>query len=1331
MNYYSNKNKSNNKNKSHILKIKNFFFNLKDTNSVNISLSNKTKKDIGKENFSTEINNQKDKNTKEINNALKNEDDLDEQSYAFQNLLNLNKDKSVNEKINNNDICINEINLKNKKKKLEKSPDKAEFFMKDSKYYFNDDKQLKENNEIVNNYDMMKSKLKLDESSKKKYGYKSIKFGKYHKNKELLEYDGDMETVTFRDSFHKHDKINNNLENKYSNNYSNIDNIRNNEILKTKTITNDEIKEKSLRINTINDKPKEILEIIEPKLLKFENLKNKNIYNYNNFCDAFYISGIKSPLNIIKDSSEFFSTCGHKLCSTLNSLSPEILFFYKNEKLNLSEEKIGNLPKLSFPLGIKLCMINMNETKRMRNIPQQIFFNCTEDNNGKKIYLCTCFCYIKTTPEDFKQKYGYDINIFYSELYYKSNNNKNNNINHYYIPESITLISRYPFFNSMRICLHGFFSSILDDRINLLNHLINEVPIPCESIQIRFYSLLFSTPIILNHKMNLYKLMSIKNEEKRMSLLNNNYLLAEGTNYKKLFSNISLEHIIFIFNMLLLEQKVLLIYKDYEALSNIIFIFISFLFPFSLNNNIFPMLALDNINCLENKETFIAGMDESLFQYINKHNIKLGNDIIIYNVSLNYFISSKNMKKTSRKDILYEYKLVNLPDKIVNFLMKELKNICKEINANLSLYNLINNEESIENYLQLRNLEQNIEYKTKLSFIKSIIMLIGDIGDYTFFSGEKPLFNKESFIEAHKEKDFKIFLNIFLKTNIFNDFLDKQRILYFSQNKNIKEDNIENDIYYFNKISENFEDLINNHQIININSYISNMKKDEIKTKINNICNNLNLINNTFVESNKNHILKKYSKNENIKNNAKSPIHKKKKNILFSGKDYLEDETEIKEKSEINNLKKNNKSIDLYYSYGLKDSKISTENTTLNTYYKLTKKLDLKEEISNDSKLLYININKQKKSNITNKKHTIFKKYLLYPYFLSTKLDEELYIKERKNEEIILKEIQIYKSKKKISEKFPPCTNILYRTLSYLENNNYMLKNNKKYIMPHEDTFQNKRNNMIEYKFNDELISFKNKYYKKKKSEKEIIHLNELFKNDDDIFIINKLFESCFEQIITLKEEHLLSIKKLFSNLENEEYFLNLIVPDKLIKTKFYHKQLNISSFSSFSKIIKIAFENLKISDKNSGRLLTLACFIYYKLDKDKIIYLYNDFIFNKLDKTQQPYQLWSSEIFWIEFFNFEFEKNNFDIEIDIENEDYSENNENEYNKRNEIFVNKNKKLCLIKTIITLTNIMLKLNIEKNFVVNIIEKMILPVFVDDFDFINEIMNLALLAYKSD
>ena len=66
------KNDKNNKNKSHALKIKNFFFP-----QVMEEGSNHTK----------------------IKNISKNNDDIDEQSYAFENLVNLNKDKSVNEKM--------------------------------------------------------------------------------------------------------------------------------------------------------------------------------------------------------------------------------------------------------------------------------------------------------------------------------------------------------------------------------------------------------------------------------------------------------------------------------------------------------------------------------------------------------------------------------------------------------------------------------------------------------------------------------------------------------------------------------------------------------------------------------------------------------------------------------------------------------------------------------------------------------------------------------------------------------------------------------------------------------------------------------------------------------------------------------------------------------------------------------------------------------------------------------------------------------------------------------------------------------------------------------
>ena len=231
------------------------------------------------------------------------------------------------------------------------------------------------------------------------------------------------------------------------------------------------------------------------------------------------------------------------------------------------------------------------------------------------------------------------------------------------------------------------------------------------------------------------------------------------------------------------------------------------------------------INTLQKKTHFIAGMDESLFAYINKNNIKIGNDVIIYNISLNSFISSKNMKKASRKDLLNEYKLFTLPEKVTNFVIKELKIIVKEINSNLNLYIKFNNQESKENYSKIVSFKQHIEFETKLIFIKSISMLIDGIDNYTFYTEEKALFNKEAFIEKHKDKDFRNFLSLFVNTNFFNDFIEEQKNIYFSEIKNICDDihmeknkyakeEINLDIFYFNKIVRNFKEPKNNNRNI-------------------------------------------------------------------------------------------------------------------------------------------------------------------------------------------------------------------------------------------------------------------------------------------------------------------------------------------------------------------------------------------------------------------------------------------------------------------------------------------------------------------------------------
>ena len=311
---------------------------------------------------------------------------------------------------------------------------------------------------------------------------------------------------------------------------------------------------------------------------------------------------ITKPLikeKIIKDSKDFSPTCGHKTCNLLPSIQPEILYFYKNDNLNLSNDKIKSLPKLSFPLGIKICVENEFDLKKVKNFPQQIFFNIVKDDKGETLYICTCYQFTKVYFEGFIQKYECDISFVYSELF--KNVKKNTSINSFYVLESINLISRYPFFNSMNICLNAFLSPFVEDRINLLNHMINEIPIPNENSQIKFFTLLFRNPVILNHERNFYKLLSIKSIQKQICLLHDNYLSTNGLDFKLLFEFIPLDHIIFIFSMILLEQKILLVYEDYEILSTLIFIFISSLFPFSWKNNIIPIISLDMINLLMNE----------------------------------------------------------------------------------------------------------------------------------------------------------------------------------------------------------------------------------------------------------------------------------------------------------------------------------------------------------------------------------------------------------------------------------------------------------------------------------------------------------------------------------------------------------------------------------------------------------------------------------------------------------------------------------------------------------------------------------------------------------
>jgi hypothetical protein len=144
----------------------------------------------------------------------------DEETCAFENLINLTKINENNYANNigenyNNNLCKIQIEKLKHKKRLEKSPENMKFFLKERKSYFNDDRifhnnttiektktvdQLIESNigknrknifSIENKY----KKVNIEDCNK---CYNKIQLNEIKKEKDFLEYDGDLETVSVR-----------------------------------------------------------------------------------------------------------------------------------------------------------------------------------------------------------------------------------------------------------------------------------------------------------------------------------------------------------------------------------------------------------------------------------------------------------------------------------------------------------------------------------------------------------------------------------------------------------------------------------------------------------------------------------------------------------------------------------------------------------------------------------------------------------------------------------------------------------------------------------------------------------------------------------------------------------------------------------------------------------------------------------------------------------------------------------------------------------------------------------------------------------------------------
>ena len=1005
------------------------------------------------------------------------------------------------------------------------------------------------------------------------------------------------------------------------------------------------------------------------------NTTNNNLLdvnNYETFCTGIFVSGIPKKITndfLINITRDFEAPCRHSINSMI-FIVPELLYKCANKDNSVNTEFNNLIASLCFPIGINIClecMYNDDEQNFEKNIlNQKTFYNIIKNAKDENYYLTTLQYLNKIKVNDFMEKYSFNLIDYYKQknpgidTINNSNKNENNHFKKYMkilshlmnndfilIPEAISLLSKQPYYFPMNQCLNAILSINSEEKYNLINHILNEVPVPKKLKQIHFYVPSIDKPLILNNYFNIYKYITDKIINKNIS---DNEFSINQFDYKILFEKISLDNIIILFELILLEQQIVFIENDYQILSEIILILVDLIYPLTWTNPILPILSGKTVQFLQTPVPYIMGLDEYLLKFAyNNKNIYISKETILFNLITNNFQIGKTGKKIFRKDIIREYKIHLLPELIENFLVEELK-IIKE------------NREREENITKCY-----VEIEIKTIFLKLMAILFGDYNSYTFYTYDDniPIFNEEAFIKSKKDKEIKLFMSQIMKTQNFNQFLFNERELYFCN-------------YYKTK-----NEIANDDSNRDNNSYKNEFIDTSYFKKLTADLSSLN-----------NFQLGKFSLN--------------KKNLLYAKKNLSKSMINIF-KDNINCKNSNNEEL-------IKDTNIKEEHDG--------------QEILTTNKEKYFN-------NLLIKNKIEIKKYLLYPYFLPIIKNEDFI---KLNQETLSNNIISFNNNNKYN--IPNENNIYIIDNNFTYNFEKIIPKNI-YIFPNKkivtnidpksnnEQYNNRRNtaNLLNNIINDNNIEIaekninftpklelKSEFYKRNFAKINLLNPKIIVPNNtEDTELITLCFTLCCTNKRRISSFQFSQLEFIFKEHINKLFFANLLTPDMRIVNKSQHKQLAPKAFDDLQKMIVICLEQVTIKETKICRLLTIACFSYYKIEKDKnLVYLYEYF----RTKILYPCPMWLLDKFWIEFFlvGIEETKNKQEDLKRIYEKNNSNNNNNVFNISSSfdfdksVIEIKSKENILMDNALYIADIMHKLNINPIFIKNVFEKNILPIF---------------------
>ena len=278
--------------------------------------------------------------------------------------------------------------------------------------------------------------------------------------------------------------------------------------------------------------------------------------------------------------------------------------------------EINNLAaSICFPNGIKICYEeNKEKIKTVRN-----YRSSFTNQIGDRLFAVTYHFFLEMQNNDFADTYKnfpirYQLSTYQDELCATFNDELEEDIakklelysqlifrDNVYIPFCLCLISKYPFYEQMEKCLESimmtinYYDTTPDELNKLINYIVKSIPLPPINSKVSF---------ALPHLNKICEIQWPFFED----------ILQFGDDPVVILKHLSINNIIIFFKLLILEQKILVIGKDNDIISQIILNFVSLLYPSDWIHTNIPIMSEKMLKFLQAFLPFLNGMNINLFE---------------------------------------------------------------------------------------------------------------------------------------------------------------------------------------------------------------------------------------------------------------------------------------------------------------------------------------------------------------------------------------------------------------------------------------------------------------------------------------------------------------------------------------------------------------------------------------------------------------------------------------------------------------------------------------------------------------------------------------------